>query len=1068
MSRQLIIGPAGSGKTHDLIQDFEKTLSESQNPLEEDFFFIVPSREHTERIVTLMVQRGIKGFFHRRVTTLPDLVMRLFGIPEEGVATNVTRYLILKDILKENEWETFRGIQESSGFLNLILAFIQELKESLISVDVFRARTNDLKRLEPELAPKYEALAVIYEAYETAFKARGLRDRQDALTIYRSKEKPPTAYRLRKVWLDGFFDFSEVQFGYLEELSKRTDEMKVTLTYDPSPHRRELFEAVLTTKEAFEQMGFEILNKKLPPSAAKAGFQNRELAYLENHLFSSSLPKQKMKPPGHIQVFEAIGMEGELEMIARSIQKQHRLGDYRFSDFALLLRQIGDYEQVIRSVFGRYKIPFEIHERERLNFAPLMQVFGKLLKIFRDGWRKQDLTEFLKSSYVRTLGGEAKDYEWVSRLEHRAMELGIFRKRENWFAPWDPKSCGKDFNTKKAKGLQDLADLEDSLARAKTISEIKIRLIEAARKTFGIFQRFDSSEEYVRRDAASYKRFLAILDEIDVSYRLPGRSQAGIPVTLESFMDRFFRLLDLDLFSLPERDKNKVQIYDVSMARQKEYKVVYLAGLLEKRFPVQMKENPVLSDWERQLFNGTHKSGILKLQLPRQRMERYLFYLAVTRAKEKLFLSYPRLDLEGKESLPSYYLEEAEKVFDGPLVREKQDLSRPYPKMESLVNERELEMALLGEFFSQSPSKRETSALRLFLFNEVLKNKTSQGKIRRAFYEIKTELTDEKILEKDPFKASKTSATGLEDYAKCPFKYYARRVLALNDPEEDVNIFRRGLILHEVLEHFFRAAKKDPRIFGKLEEIRDLLSSKLEEALKEFPLVLDQQYRMDLELEDLREMLERFVETEIERLKDSPLKPEHFELDFGGPGSKIPPLVLQDGKREILIRGKIDRVDADPRAKVGAVLDYKRTASFKRGELDLGVALQLPLYSLVLKEILKLEVAGAELYSIKKCEKSGFYRSDYLNYFPGVTARRMVLKEKEFEDVLSRCVEFVLLFSSEMKVLKMPVRPRQCDSFCPYSSVCRIEKWRLPLILEEIREEDKKRREETKEHALTK
>ena len=53
--------------------------------------------------------------------------------------------------------------------------------------------------------------------------------------------------------------------------------------------------------------------------------------------------------------------------------------------------------------------------------------------------------------------------------------------------------------------------------------------------------------------------------------------------------------MDLDLYSLDERNKNKVQVYDVSMARQKEYRVVYCSGLLEKKFPVQMKEDPIFS-----------------------------------------------------------------------------------------------------------------------------------------------------------------------------------------------------------------------------------------------------------------------------------------------------------------------------------------------------------------------------------------------------------------------------------------------------------------------------------------
>ena len=44
----------------------------------------------------------------------------------------------------------------------------------------------------------------------------------------------------------------------------------------------------------------------------------------------------------------------------------------------------------------------------------------------------------------------------------------------------------------------------------------------------------------------------------------------------------------------------------------------------------------------------------------------------------------------------------------------------------------------------------------------------------------------------------------------------------------------------------------------------------------------------------------------------------------------------------------------------------------------------------------------------------------------------------------------------EIASSEIPVRPRDCETFCPYDTVCRIEKWKLPIILEEIKEEDRK------------
>jgi len=141
----------------------------------------------------------------------------------------------------------------------------------------------------------------------------------------------------------------------------------------------------------------------------------------------------------------------------------------------------------------------------------------------------------------------------------------------------------------------------------KQFGQIKNILTRALESTFGIFSPQDSIAEHVRRDVASYRRILSLMDEIDNAYDLPTTNEE-VDI-LDQFTERFFRLIDIDLYSLRARDKNRVQIYDVSLARQKKYRVVYVAGLLEKKFPILMKQDPIFSDWERCLSrSGCHRN----------------------------------------------------------------------------------------------------------------------------------------------------------------------------------------------------------------------------------------------------------------------------------------------------------------------------------------------------------------------------------------------------------------------------------------------------------------------------
>ena len=210
--KKLLIGPSGSGKTHRLLNDFEQALRQSQSPLEKDFYFILPTAEHTERVISLILQKGVPGFFHRRVTTLPRLIAELFGIHDQDVANNVTRYLIFREICEKHPWPYFEEVQQSPGFLNLMLSFITELKESMVTPALFRERLQDLKRLELDLTPKYEALSGLYEQYEAVLEAQGLRDGSDTFGIFQERKrqkgyKPPV---VKKIWLHGFFDFSQI------------------------------------------------------------------------------------------------------------------------------------------------------------------------------------------------------------------------------------------------------------------------------------------------------------------------------------------------------------------------------------------------------------------------------------------------------------------------------------------------------------------------------------------------------------------------------------------------------------------------------------------------------------------------------------------------------------------------------------------------------------------------------------------------------------------------------------------------------------------------------------------
>lgn len=1036
--KTLLLGPARSGKTAFLLTDLKKAISNQQNLFDEDYFFLVPSAEHTERMISLLVQNGVSGFFHHRVTTLSRFVQNNFFIHRGGVISNLSRFLLIRRILEEAPQDYFKDLQKNSGVINLFQNFILELKEAQISPEVFRDRLAKLKRVEPDFTGKFEALARLYETYEERLEEQGLRDRQDDLELFREKKKEGffKNKRFRKVWIDGFFDYTELQFAYLKEITEMADDTIVTLTLDSGENRTDLFESVEKTRQKLLGIGFS--EHDLTQNSGRGS--KPALHHISANLFKHPDEYEKMEATRDVAIFEAIGVEGEVEMIARTIQHMVRTVGHRYSDFAILLRQIGPYEDVIQAIFSRYELPVVIHEREKLFMAPLIQTVVDLLSLFHEGWKKQNLFSFLKSSYVRRIGKSEKNISGIYDLEIWAQRNRAFQDREAWM---------------RSGLLQDelhlLGEAEDLLKGATNYSALKRSLKNLITHTFAIFSKSKESHPAIKKDAAAFRRFLQILDEIEVSMRaFQGDDLFG------AFTERFMKLVELDLYSLRSANANAVQVYDISLARQKSYQVIFIAGLLEKKFPMQTIEDPVLSDWERRLFNSFGSEVNLNERIPRQSLERYLFYVALTRAEEKVILTYPRFDIEGREFLPSSYVDEIKNLFLGKLTERKQMLSKPYAEIDEAANLRELENALMGEFW-RSGAYRETNEKDLFLYallEETLLREKSRDRFLKAFYEVKDSLELQNSQDSNLFRAHRTSATRLEEYAKCSFRYFSNRVLRLQNPEEDLNVLKRGIILHEVLELFFKKWSQETR----LRKNKDLALKEalhiLEKALLAHPLILEKKYQLEAEKAEFNDFIVRFLDAELESLESALLQPQHFEYGFGVSDGDAPAFELDFGERKVAVSGKIDRIDIDSEGKYAEILDYKRTASFKRDHLTLGVALQLPLYLRVVKEQLGLEPVAGELYSIKDRKKSGFYLESARDLFPQLSGRKLILDQKKFDELINNSFRFIEKFTKMMQENYIDVEPRLCESYCPYSAVCRIEKWKLPFITEKIKEKD--------------
>src|SRR5688572_24071554 len=109
----------------------------------------------------------------------------------------------------------------------------------------------------------------------------------------------------------------------------------------------------------------------------------------------------------------------------------------------------------------------------------------------------------------------------------------------------------------------------------------------------------------------------------------------------------------------PSRRYGRVFVGSPSQARGRTFRVVFVPGLAERLFPRKSTQDPLLLDEMREQLNtgpAVHHVGRLTTRGDQSRRERVLLHLAVGAASERLYVSYPRLDVaESRVRVPSFY-----------------------------------------------------------------------------------------------------------------------------------------------------------------------------------------------------------------------------------------------------------------------------------------------------------------------------------------------------------------------------------------------------------------------------
>lgn len=1022
---ELIIGPAGAGKTQRALEAYRAALAaEVSNRRFGSCLWITPTGRSRRQVLRALTDGASSVCFGQRVLTFEQFaeqVLRSAPIAIQPLSRIGKRKLLrdlINDLRNRRQLPYFASVAGTTGFLDLCIAFISELKRAEIWPDEFTAiieRTSDDHGSTPRGPDaRSREIALIYNLYQERLHAAGGTASQDgvisglydtegrfwsARTLLQDGHRGPFE-RLTCVVVDGFTDFTHTQYEILESLADLSARLHVTLPGEAATRadegRFDLFEkttgALIALRSAFAR--HEVTEKRLDPMPP---FCETTFGHISAHLFDNPRESKQSADATGLTILSCIRRAGELEAVAQRV-KSLLLQGVAAEDIIVTFRTLEGVGEAARAAFQDAGVPVAVDCGRPIAMAGVVRFLFALVDLELEDWPFRRLTGVLNAAFYRPdvrrfdrerdAAAVTATLRWTNLDSGREVILAALRRRSERADERIAKRTQEQLIIAEA-ALRALSDRLDLLRQPATFASWVDRLLVLATKV-GLANTLDDTalQEKVPQlpfEAQAWDVFVRLVEEAKKSESLCG--VAARTIDLAEFRKELLELLQGQTCAEPGNEFGKVRVLAAEQVRNLDVPHLFVCGMSESAFPQSRGDDCLYGDAERHRLAGQGLPLNHRARLSREEM--LLFYSVVTRARKSLTLSYPSVDDSGEPLNASPYIAAVLQLFEGgPRLVETHGSLDPVPKKAAdCLTASKLRVFATSEVLAGRPG----------LFASLAERSDSSGTAASiaAAAEMATarfhthgltcfegKLTDSrniKRLRKRFGVRHEFSATELETYAENPFRYFLQYVLGLDsigDPGPATDHSRRGSAMHAALAALHRRMAT-----GESEPGGTLVESLREEIEKALPLAGDSPLLRALrriEREILSTRATRYGTQWEEYVKclssqwDAAPSPTFWEIPFGNTpaeegdesNEQHPVVEFGDSSDPVRVRGRIDRVDTGSIAgrAVFNVIDYKMSRSprrFSPEDVELGRSLQLLVYSFAVR---KLGVLDADLF----------------------------------------------------------------------------------------------------------
>ena len=966
MSLRFCFGPSGSGKSHRIYEEIMQRAAEEPG---RNFLIIVPDQFTMQTQKDLVMRSDRDGILNIDVLSFGRLSHRILeevGTKEMPVLDDTGKSLVLQKVaadLKE-QLPAMGSLLHKQGYIHEVKSAISEFMQYGISTqDMDKLITSAQKR--GALAMKLKDLKTLYRGFQDYIRDHFITT-EETLDVLRRSLSKSKILKGSVVVFDGFTGFTPIQNRLIQELMRVCAETIVTVTIGvgEDPYKmdgeQKLFHLSKKTvadleklaAEAEVERGEDLFVKGGPNRFAKAP----ALHYLEQNLFRYQYEPYAGEQQ-EIHMFEALSPREEVHQTALYIRHLIREQGMTYRDIAVVIGDLEGYASYVETEFGQLEIPCFLDRTRGIVLNPMIEYIKSALQLYIKDFSYDTVFHFLRSgmadisreeideleNYVIRTG--ARGYRTYSRLFNRRTE----ELQGNAEGSEQAEEKTMERLNRIRQQFMDAVEILHMGSQEKAGDYVShlydfLEQNQVQQKLLNYQQQFEKEGDLSRaREYAQIYRL--VMDLLDQVYELLGEEE----ISRQEFADILEAGFgEITVGTIPQ-SVDRIVVGDMERTRLKQVKVLFFLGVNDGNIPKNASKGGIISDMDREFLI---ESGTEMAPSPRQQMyiQRLYLYLNMTKPSEQLYLSYAKVNSEGKGIRPSYLIDTVRKLFPAMSVEYPQNRSR----LEQIEGRQEGARYLaeeLREYVEGTLPEEERQDFYL-MYRAYEADAAGRDLLTRAAFRRYRESGLSRIVARALYgQQLENSVSRLETYAACACRHFLQYGLSLQEREEfGFEASDMGTVYHAVLENFAGKLAESNLTWWDFTE--DFAAKAVKESVEAYAAtygetVLYSSARNEYAITRMSRILTRTVLTLQKHLKQGSFQPDDYELSFRFAEDLDSIHVDLSEDEKMHLQGRIDRIDVSEDAEhvYVKVIDYKSgNRKFDLAALYYGLQLQLVVY----------------------------------------------------------------------------------------------------------------------------